>query len=179
MKKIYYFLFLFLSVVTLNSCLDDNNYEDYAAWKTENEAYFKEMTDTLDADGVKYYTQLHSLAYPTYYILYHELTPGKEDGRVPFYNSTVSTNYSGHLYNVYTNFDSGTGVTFRVDEVIPGWTLALQNMKEGAKWRVVIPWNLAYGANGNTSIPPYSTLIFDVELVKITKWETGSNTTTE
>jgi len=52
--------------------------------------------------------------------------------------------------------------------VIPGWVEALQLMPEGSKWRLYIPQELAYGAQGaGASIPPYSALIFDVELLKV------------
>lgn len=179
MKKIYYFILVLFASFSMTSCLNDDNYETYEDWRVENENYFSKMIDTLDANGDKYYTELKSLAFPSYKILYHELEAGNEDGRVPFYTSTVMTDYAGHLYNTNVNFDEGTNVVFKVNEVIPGWTLALQNMKEGAKWRIVIPWELAYGSTGNTSILPFSTLVFDVKLVKITKWETGTNTSTE
>ena len=63
-----------------------------------------------------------------------------------------------------------------VSDVISGWQWALQNMKEGAKWEVIIPWQLAYGVNGSgSSIPPYSALVFEINLTTIVKWQTGTN----
>lgn len=85
----------------------------------------------------------------------------------------VTVHYTGKLIDG-TVFDSsverGEPATFGVTQVIPGWVEALQLMKEGAKWRLFIPSNLAYGPNGAGGvIGPNSTLIFDVELIKVIK----------
>lgn len=83
----------------------------------------------------------------------------------------VRVHYHGMLIDG-TVFDSsiqrGQSITFGVNQVIMGWQEALQLMKEGDKWRVYIPYDLAYGERGaGSSIPPYSALIFDVELIGI------------
>ncbi len=92
-------------------------------------------------------------------------TPGKDD--------TVTVNYAGTLIDG-TEFDSsykrGEPATFPVGGVIAGWTEALQLMKEGAKWQLVIPAALAYGERGaGPVISPNSTLVFEVELISIQK----------
>lgn len=92
-------------------------------------------------------------------------------GATPKATDTVEVHYRGTLIDG-TEFDSsysrGQPATFPVNGVIKGWTEALQLMKEGAKWQLVIPSDLAYGPRGaGASIGPNATLIFDVELLKI------------
>jgi len=92
-------------------------------------------------------------------------------GAKPKATSMVEVHYRGTLING-TEFDSsysrGQPATFPVNGVIKGWTEALQLMQEGAKWQLFIPSELAYGSRGTgADIGPNSTLIFDVELLKI------------
>ena len=92
-------------------------------------------------------------------------------GAMPKASDDVTVHYAGKLIDG-TVFDSsverGAPATFGVTQVIPGWVEALQMMKEGAKWRLFIPSQLAYGPNGAGGvIGPNSTLIFDVELIKV------------
>ncbi len=92
-------------------------------------------------------------------------------GKTPKATDTVTVNYRGTLIDG-TEFDSsikrGQPATFPVNGVIPGWTEALQLMKEGAKWQLFIPSNLAYGERGaGTLIGPNAVLIFEVELLSI------------
>jgi FKBP-type peptidyl-prolyl cis-trans isomerase FklB len=102
---------------------------------------------------------------------YQVLEPGK--GKSPSKSDNVTTHYHGTLIDG-TVFDSsyerGQPATFPVNGVIAGWTEALQLMQEGAKWRLFIPSNLAYGSRGaGNDIGPDSTLIFDVELISVNK----------
>ena len=92
-------------------------------------------------------------------------------GKTPKKSDTVTVHYRGTFMNG-TEFDSSVGrgqpASFQVDGVIPGWTEALQLMKEGAKWQLFIPPELAYGERGMPPrIPPQSTLIFEVELISV------------
>lgn len=92
-------------------------------------------------------------------------------GKTPKATDTVVTNYRGTLVDG-TEFDSsykrGKPATFPVNGVIKGWTEALQLMKEGAKWKLFIPSDLAYGERGaGNIIGPNATLIFDIELISV------------
>lgn len=93
------------------------------------------------------------------------------DGPKPQPSDRVTVHYHGTLLDG-TVFDSsvdrGQPATFGVTQVIQGWVEGLQLMPQGSKWRLFIPYNLAYGERGaGGKIGPYSTLIFDVELLKI------------
>jgi FKBP-type peptidyl-prolyl cis-trans isomerase FklB len=95
----------------------------------------------------------------------------KGTGRRPGSTDTVVCQYRGTLVDG-TEFDSSYArsqpSTFRIDGVIPGWSEALRLMPVGSKWQVVVPPQLAYGAQGAPpGIPPNATLVFDIELVGI------------
>lgn len=92
-------------------------------------------------------------------------------GRSPKATDKVRCHYEGWLINgeVFdSSFKRNEPADFPLNGVIPGWTEGVQLMKEGAKYRFFIPYLLGYGERGaGSSIPPYSTLIFDVELIKV------------
>lgn len=93
-------------------------------------------------------------------------------GEIPTETDRVKVHYHGTLING-TVFDSSVErkepAVFGVNQVIPGWTEALKLMPVGSKWKLYIPYNLAYGARDQGVIKPFSTLIFDVELLGIEK----------
>ncbi len=100
---------------------------------------------------------------------YKVMTVGS--GKTPTATDNVTVHYTGKLIDG-TVFDSsvqrGQPTNFGVSQVISGWTEALQLMKEGDKWMLYIPYNLAYGERGSgAQIPPYATLVFELELIKV------------
>jgi FKBP-type peptidyl-prolyl cis-trans isomerase FkpA len=93
------------------------------------------------------------------------------EGAMPSATDSVTVHYAGTLTDG-TEFDSsykrGKPATFPLNRVIPGWTEGLQLMKEGSKFRFTIPPDLGYGARGVPgTIPPNSTLVFEVELISV------------
>jgi len=100
---------------------------------------------------------------------YEVLTPGT--GKKPKATDKVTVHYKGMTLdgNVFdSSYKRGEPTTFGLGQVIKGWTEGLQLMKEGAKYRLFIPSELAYGERGaGSDIPPNSTLIFEVELLKV------------
>ena len=93
------------------------------------------------------------------------------NGKKPSATDRVQCHYEGTLIDG-TIFDSsikrGEPAVFGVNQVIKGWVEALQLMQEGAKWRLYIPYDMAYGEHGaGEMIPPFSALVFDVELIKV------------
>ena len=101
---------------------------------------------------------------------YKVIKEGK--GAIPTETSTVKVHYKGTLVDG-TEFDSSYNrnepTSFRANQVIKGWTEALTMMPVGSKWELYIPQELAYGARETGDIKPFSTLIFEVELLEIEK----------
>lgn len=127
-----------------------------AANRAEGEAYLEE---NAEQDGV---TVTDSG------LQYRELESG--DGATPGADDTVEVHYEGTLIDgtVFdSSFDRGEPVSFQVGQVIEGWQEALQLMSVGDTWEVVIPADLAYGAQGQGPIGPHETLIFKVELLDV------------
>lgn len=100
---------------------------------------------------------------------YEVITEGT--GAQPKATDKVRCHYEGQLIDgsVFdSSYQRGEPADFGLNQVIPGWTEGVQLMKEGAKYRFYIPYLLGYGERGaGQTIPPYSTLIFDVELIKV------------
>lgn len=93
------------------------------------------------------------------------------NGKSPKATDQVKCHYEGTLINgkiFDSSYRRNEPATFPLNGVIAGWTEGLQLMKEGAKYRFFIPFNLAYGTRGaGQDIPPYAALIFDVELIEV------------
>jgi FKBP-type peptidyl-prolyl cis-trans isomerase FkpA len=98
-------------------------------------------------------------------MVYKSIKNGK--GKSPGPENMVEVNYRGTLINGY-EFDKAQSIEFPLSRVIPCWTEGVQKMKVGGKAKLVCPPELAYGSRGSGSdIPPNTTLIFEIELLKI------------
>lgn len=99
------------------------------------------------------------------------LKPGS--GPKPKPNAEVTVHYKGTLLNgkqFDSSYDRGEPLSFKLSRVIPGWVEGVQLMQEGSKYRFFIPWKLGYGTQGaGQDIPPYSVLIFEIELLNAGK----------
>ena len=130
----------------------------YGEYKKENEKF---LADNKSKEGIK--TTESGLQYRV-------IKEGK--GAKPSKTSRVKVHYKGTLIDG-TQFDSSYDrkepTEFRCDQVISGWTEALTMMPVGSKWELYIPQNLAYGSRNMGTIKPFSTLIFEVELLNIEK----------
>jgi len=134
------------------------------AMEREIEALKKEGVDFLAANKTKEGVNVTASG-----LQYKVLSSGT--GKMPTAESSVTVHYTGKLIDG-TVFDSsverGEPATFGVSQVISGWTEAMQLMHEGDKWELYIPYELGYGERGaGAQIPPFSTLIFEVELIKV------------
>lgn len=180
MKNILFAIAICFSSVLFFSCGDDEDTIDYE-WKNANEEAFNEKA--LNPEFKK--AEIPGGPGAVYYKVLKEGNTTNPDS-LPNFTSVVRVLYKGKLINGAVFDDRMTRpqpFTFRIDgksfyifdnvqtgtSVIDGWKVALQNMQEGSKWEVWIPWRLGYGASGSGSIPGYSTLVFEIELEKI--WE--------
>ena len=96
-------------------------------------------------------------------VLYQIITAG--NSTKPRLTSTITVTYTGKLMNDKT-FDSGT-ITYPLNNLIPGWQIALPLIGEGGQIKILIPSSLGYGSNGSGEIPGNSPLYFDVSLLKV------------
>ncbi len=146
------------AITYIDEAKERQELKKYGAWKAENEEW---LATNAGKEGV--------VTLPSG-LQYEVLKAGK--GAVPTAESRVKVHYHGTLIDG-TVFDSSVErnqpAVFGVRQVIAGWTEALQLMPVGAKWRLYIPQQLAYGSREQRNIKPYSTLIFDVELLNIEK----------
>lgn len=121
----------------------------------------------------------------TDYIIVNVIEAGDEDGECPIYTDTVEVSYTGRLLpsvsypsgyvfdrTFYGDYDPelSASTTLAIGdsygtELIDGFATALQNMRCGDHWKVYIPYQLGYGSSGSSSVPGYSTLIFDTVLL--------------
>ena len=136
------------------------NAERAVQGKAHKEAGEKYLAENAKKDGV--------ITLPSG-LQYQVLKEG--NGKKPSAKDTVKCHYEGFLIDG-TVFDSsiqrGEPAVFGLQQVIAGWTEGLQLMQEGAKYRFFIPYRLAYGEGGaGQMIPPFATLIFDVELIEV------------
>lgn len=131
----------------------------YAKMENERVANDTFLANNKKADGI--ITTASGLQYKV-------ISAGK--GKMPKATDNVTVHYTGRLIDgsVFDSSRERGPATFKVDGVIEGWTEALQLMHEGDKWTIFIPASLAYGEQGaGSQIPPFATLIFDVELIKV------------
>lgn len=146
------------SLFFFSSCNKDNGDFDVEEWKTSNLEFLNENA------------KIESVVVTNSGLQYQVISEGKENGKSPTANDFVRCNYKGMFINGQI-FDStyldGNPALFKLSNVIKGWVEGLQYMKEGDRFRFVIPYDLGYGASGYATIPPFSTLIFDVELLDV------------
>lgn len=197
MKKYILLSLLFTQCLLLfTSCDETEEVNKYADWRNRNEAFIDSLKSVYDAKTDPELIQIIPYAEKNYPI-YAKKLKTVTSGETPLYTDSVTAYYRGMLINeavfgaattphYYTKlyqsldvfdknfegeepnaFESPT--TFIVNEQVYGWVEVLQRMKVGERWEIYIPWQQGYGSAGKLSIPGYSTLIFDLNLVSIIK----------
>ena len=195
-KSILWVIGLLFSVsFAVTSCEEtDGAVDPYFNWRERNELYIDSIARVADAnwgDEVGQWKKVHTYKFVP---PINDLNPDVNDyvycrvikkgtGTMnPLYTDTVAAHYRGQLIPLYDGqkvvFDQSfqgdlkedvaIPVGFPVSGVIEGWTSVLQQMVEGDRWEVHIPWQLSYGKYGSSDIPGYSALVFDMQLVKLT-----------
>jgi peptidylprolyl isomerase/FKBP-type peptidyl-prolyl cis-trans isomerase FklB len=171
MKK---YIGIALAVLLLSACGKDDIDLVAEAWKKQNEQAFNALANNPD------YTELKSLGNNG--SLYYRVIQKGEGNRL-FYNSRAEVYYKGWFVatnedykikagDVFDKQQFDDGATFKVNVydlppiMIAGWNIVLQFMVEGDKWEVWIPHSLAYAAQGSGKIPGYTTLAFEIEVIK-------------
>jgi peptidylprolyl isomerase/FKBP-type peptidyl-prolyl cis-trans isomerase FklB len=162
MKKNYYLLLLALMTCFVSCSKNDDPVID-EAWKTANEEAFNRLT--FDPS----YERLAALS-DNGYIYYKALKSGTSDKPI-YYTSKVKIYYTGSLIDGVVfdraEYPDQLPAQFAVNGVVEGLTTALQYMHEGDRWEIWIPQELGYGSVVQGDIPAYSTLKFEVEVVKV------------
>lgn len=188
---------LFVTSLSIVSCSESDGAEDpYANWEERNQRYIDSIAVVAEANQgneVGQWKIIRSYKLPPLGLnetgdvndnVYCKIL-AEGDGITPLFTDTVEVNYRGKLING-TVFDQsyqgdldpevaipskmvlyGTTSTGKITFLIDGWQTALMRMKVGDRWELYIPYELAYGTSGNTSIPGYSTLVFDLDLANV------------
>jgi FKBP-type peptidyl-prolyl cis-trans isomerase len=158
-------LLLLLAFITFSftACNEDDNTNDQ--WQKDNQKAYEEIKT---AAGWMLVTVPQGIPSGVYYKDISDEN-AKKGNEYPIQTASVTINYSGAYYTG-TVFDAGTNAVFEVNKVVRGFGVALQNMVVGDKWSVCIPYHLGYGSVSTGTIPAYTTLFFEVELLKINQY---------
>lgn len=191
--NIKHYLFIGLALLGFASCTEaDEEEEEWADWQNRNEAYFEEQYQKHDIETetcfilpswgqpTEFYAATGGVAH-TGCILVDVIKKGSAlETTSPLFTDSVSVNYSGRLmptthYPLGYEFDRSylskydpdvdVPASLAVNGVVEGFSTAVQHMRRGDKWRVIVPYQLGYGTSARTSIPAYSTLVFEIELI--------------
>lgn len=156
------------------ACNPENLSDPYTTWKNQNTAYFNSMKDST---GFVSYIVPNSGGLSYYYKI---LKQGNPDSISPSLSGLVKVNYRGALItgsvfdqtykgNILQNDSTAKPYSFYLSALIVGWQLNLLQMKPGEIRRIVLPQELGYGSYYMTPITPYSTLLFDIQLISCSK----------
>lgn len=168
MKKMW--CFLFAVVLFLPGC------EEFSTWKELNEEWIAEKRNTLgtgDDEIIEKKILPSGVLVEVYHNGYGAIPKPSVDPDSGKPNSQVVVTYKGWLIDG-TEFNDAEKVTLSLSETVQGWQDALGQMRQGSHWKIYIPYRLGYGkdgskksGSGNFIVPPYSTLIFEIDLIDV------------
>ncbi len=179
--KLFKSLFASLAILALaTACKSDEQkttWEDYAEWRDANESWIAEQAAATNPDGTPMYSRIIPAWNTDAYVLmrwYNDRS--KTEGNLqPIYTSTVDVKYYGQRFDKVPFDSSYLSISpadslyrTKVKDVIPGWTIALEQMHVGDSVEVIIPWQQAYGSSSQGKlILPYSALRFQIKLADV------------
>lgn len=185
---------LFVTSLSIVSCSETDGAEDpYVNWEERNQRYIDSIATVAEANqgnGVGQWKIIRSYKLPDLNLgetgkvndnVYCKILKIGDGTISPWFTDSVDVHYRGQLiplnngekvvfdqsYQGELDLETATSKGFKPSGVVTGWTTALQQMKAGDQWEVYIPYGLGYGKSGYSSIPGYSTLIFDLYLEKV------------
>lgn len=186
-NRIGYWMIIICLLLTTVACEETETAADALAdWATKNETFLTTIAQEAKAKPgewkiIKSWTLVPDATEGVYgdlqdYVYVKVLKEGTGT-ELALYSDSVNINYKGKLYNDVV-FDSSYSIDepdrdlvqpvgMQIASTINGFATALQHMKEGDRWLIYIPWSLGYGSSAESTIPGYSNLIFDIDLVKI------------
>lgn len=182
---------LFAVSFSIASCDEtDGAVDPYFNWEERNQLYIDSIAQVAKANPdkwkvihtYKFVPPLNDLHPDVNDYIYCRVIENGTGTMKPLFTDSVATHYRGQLIPLYDgqkvvfdqsfqgelNQEVAVPVTFSVSGVVEGWQTALQEMVEGDRWEVHIPYQMGYGIYGSSSIPGYSALVFDMTLVKVT-----------
>lgn len=188
-----FFAMILIAASAMVSCSeDDGEVEEYPNWQAANDAYYDQLSDSVQRliaanpdcgwKRIRTYSKIADAATSNADYIIVQLLDSLDhpEASSPLYNDTVSIHYQGRLipsasYAKGYLFDSSFSGTYDPEVSVPnqsgttgsfvdGFTTALLNMRRGDHWRVYIPYRLGYDSAVRSSIPAYSTLVFDIRL---------------
>ena len=174
MKRLKTLLLGFSSFLLITSCWNNEDpLKAYQEWRKNNETYFLSYKDSTNFSKIEIREDNGGR-----YIYCKKIREASDRTIVPMYTDRVRVHYKGllmgqeifdatYLKDEPNEYEIESHRAFSVNGVVPGFGEALQLMSVGDKWRIVIPMELGYGDSFQNVIPPYSTLIFEIELLAI------------
>ena len=182
-KKIYAFLALFCFVISFSSCMDDDTNTIDEAWKSYNDQQIRDVIANSEYKPLESYSRNGFVYWKNTEFITDSESPSKStkitQGGTPYFTDSVVVRYEGWYLNsdgskyVFdttegdSNAQAGRGFRVGNSGLIDGWVTILQNMTVGEQVEVVIPYQLAYGTTKYSDIPGYTTLRFNIKLLKI------------
>lgn len=182
MKKAFVWLLCLCSLSTLVSCLGDEPGDKYADWRKSNNEFIDSLAACVGSDGAPEYEKITPDWATSIFVLmkWHNDRSLTQSNLSPLSNSTCDVIYEGRLRNgsvfdnSFTQTEHGDSIyRCRPNSLVPGFWLALTNMHVGDSVTVAMPYMAGYGVGGNSTILPYSSLVFDIKLKAIPAFETN------